>query len=173
MTRWNYFWKQLNTKINGRSLENWRWLQYCWVCSWDTPNTVLSCVSGTVGLDPNTTIEKAVSKRNSATREKNVQPELSLSEANFFCPHLHSKLGLMKNFVKGMNKDERLSSTWEKNFHGWVRLKLRKESSLVLKFVNFLWMKTSDESSRIMSTAWGVLKSVVHGFLGNRKAGNY
>jgi hypothetical protein len=38
--------------------------------------------------------------------EKNVNPPLVLSE-NIFLPPLHTKLGLMKNFVNGMDKTGR------------------------------------------------------------------
>jgi hypothetical protein len=72
-------------------------LQYtkycCFLCEWDSRDK------------KNHHVNKLWPKRKSLTPgEKNViNPPLDLPE-NIYLPNLHIKLGLMKNFVKGMDK---------------------------------------------------------------------
>lgn len=61
----------------------------CFLCKWDKKNHF---------------VNKLWPKRTSLMPgEKNVNPPLVLPE-KFYLPPLHTKLGLMKNFVKGMDK---------------------------------------------------------------------
>jgi hypothetical protein len=63
--------------------------------------------------------------------DKNVQQPPALAEWHkILLPPLHIKLGLMKNFVKAM---DRLSSIWLKNSLDSAKLKLKRGFLLVLR----------------------------------------
>ncbi|KAJ4446671.1 hypothetical protein ANN_13368 [Periplaneta americana] len=106
--------------------------------------------------------------------EKNVKNESLVEKDKILLPVLHMKLGLMKNFVKALDKHGQ--------GFGYLRIKFPKLSDSKLKegiFIgpqiheithddNFVELLTKKEKC-----AWLVFRQICSNFLGNVKADNY
>jgi len=86
---------------------------------------------------------------------------------------MHLKLGLVKNFVKGMNQEAAFTYLWEK-FPKLSEAKLKKgifigpQIQVLIKDEYIDKILQGDEKA-----AWGSFKFVVKVLLGNRRAQNY
>ena len=107
MTIWSSFWKQSSTtSTSGVSAGTSRSLGSLWVCKRASHSTVSFSVSGTVGLCPSTTSRRTGGLALLSCLVKTVPQENPLVGINkVLLPPLHIKLGLMKNFVKAMDKN--------------------------------------------------------------------
>jgi len=106
--------------------------------------------------------------------EKNViNPPLVLPE-KIYLPPLHIKLGLMKNFVKGMDKTSRRFEYMRNKFPN-VRDAIVKESIFIGPQIRKLMQdKQFDEDlNKTERSAWLSFKRICKDFLGNHKAANY
>ena len=106
--------------------------------------------------------------------EKNVIiPPLVLPE-KIYLPPLHIKLGLMKNFVKGMDKTSRRFEYMRNKFPN-VRDAIVKESIFIGPQIRKLMQdKQFDEDlNETERSAWLSFKRICKDFLGNHKAANY
>jgi len=122
MKAWSYYWKRLSTtNLSGSYVvisRLWQLLgtqlgytKFCrFLCEWGARDK------------KNHYVNKLWPKQTSLTPgEKNVNP-LVLPE-NIFLPHLHIKMGLIKNYVKGMDKTghgfqymkNKFPNVWRKN----------------------------------------------------------
>ena len=63
------------------------------------------CVCGTVEIQNNTTKLRDGSEEKNSLRCNNVKFKPLVDSQNVFLPPLHFKLGLMKNFVKAMDRN--------------------------------------------------------------------
>jgi hypothetical protein len=90
-------------------------------------------VNGTAGT------EKTIRSKNSGQddirlfQEKNVLNNLLVNPEKVFLPPLHIKLGLMKNFVKGVDEVAQDLCICNITFRGKVMLKSKKVYLLVLR----------------------------------------
>ena len=135
----------------------------CFLCEWDSRDKKNHCVNN---LWP---------KRTSQTPgEKNVVSLPLVLPEKIYLPPLHIKLGLMKNFVKGMDRTGR-------GFE-YVRIKFPNVSDAKIKEVIFIGPQIRElmhdkqfdedlnESER---KAWLSFKRICKYILGNHKAGSY
>ena len=104
----------------------------------------------------------------------NVINEALVERENIIFPPLHIKLGLIKQFVKALNKDGDCFKYLRSRFHG---LSDEKVKSGIFNGPDFRkLMKDPEFTAYMMDTeydAWQSFVSVVKGFLGNRKDYNY
>ncbi|XP_077117201.1 uncharacterized protein LOC143773722 [Ranitomeya variabilis] len=105
---------------------------------------------------------------------KNVQHCPLVERSKIILPALHIKLGLMKNFVKGMNQ--------EGNAFKYLRGKFPQLSDAKVKEGVFIGPQIRDllrdgNFDEILQgnekAAWQAFRDVVRGFLGNRRVDNY
>lgn len=135
----------------------------CFLCEWDSRDR------------KNHYEKKEWPKRTSLTPgNKNVIGTPLVNPQKIYLPPLHIKLGLMKNFVKGMDKTQ--------SGFAYVRSKFPKVSDAKVKegiFVGpqirqLLRDEAFDEAlNEIEKAAWLSFKDICNGFFGNRKAENY
>lgn len=89
-------------------------------------------------------------------------------------PPLHIKLGLMKQFVKALNKDKDCFKYIQRKFPKKSDAKLKEgvfdgpEIRKLIRDENFVYSMTTVEKN-----AWLSFKSIVKDFLGNKKSSNY
>lgn len=135
----------------------------CFLCEWDS--RARSSHYNRKDWTPRETLQPG---------EMNVQHSPLVDRSKILLPPLHIKLGLMKNFVKGMNKDGAAFKYLRDKFPRLSEAKVKEGIFIgpqireLLVDANFELVLQSNEQ-----TAWEAFKSVVHGFLGNRRAGNY
>ena len=108
------------------------------------------------------------------TFSHNVQSSPLFETNKILLPPLHIKLGLMKNFVKEMDRDGRGFTFLQQKF---PQISLEK-----LKAGIFDWPQTrellkdsmfNDALSAAQLSAWGSLKSVITNFLGKNRSAEY
>ena len=119
-------------------------------------------------------VVKECPKRDTFTPgENNVKYALWVNPQKIFLPPLHIKLGLMKNFVKALNKEGEGFKYLREVFSKLSDAKLREgifvgpDIRKLLKDENF-----DMKLNNVELEAWKSFKDVVHGFLGNNKAEN-
>lgn len=104
----------------------------------------------------------------------NVTEEPLVPSEKIFLPPLHIKLGLMKNFVKAMNKDGKGFQYLKTKFPRISETKLKEgifvgpQIRELMKDTTFI-MKLQDAEKR----AWSAFVEVCHNFLGNKKSESY
>ena len=134
----------------------------CFLCEWDS-------------RDKKNHYEKKVwPKRSLTPGEKNVvNPPLVVPE-KIYLPPLHIKLGLMKNFVKGMDRTGE-GFTYLKNKFPKVSEAKIKEGIFVGPQIRELMRdhEFDEKLNDIEKAAWLSFKEVCAQFLGNNKAHNY
>ena len=108
-----------------------------------------------------------------AIGEKFRQTPLVLSEKSF-PPSLHIMLGLMKNFVKSMDKNGRGFEYLRKKFPNVSDAKFKEGIFIGPQISELMQEKQSDEHlNESESNTWLSFKRVCKDFLGNEKAANY
>ena len=104
----------------------------------------------------------------------NVENQPLVEPGKILLPSMHLKLGLMKNFVKAMNQEAAAFTYLREKFPRLNEAKLKggifigPQIQDLIKDEYFDKLLQGDEK-----VAWDSFKSVVKGFLGNRKAENY
>ena len=106
--------------------------------------------------------------------EKNViNPPLVLLE-KIFLPPLHIKLGLMKNFVKSMDKTSRGFEYLRNKFPNVSDAKIKEGIFTGPQIRELMQDKQFDEDlNETVRNAWLSFKRICKDFLGNHKAANY
>ena len=106
--------------------------------------------------------------------EKNVvNPPLVLPE-NILLPPLHIKLGLMKNFVKGMDKTGRGFQYVRNKFPNVSDAKIKEGIFIGPQIRELVQDKQFDKDlNETERNAWLSFKRICKDFLGNHKAANY
>ena len=136
----------------------------CFLCEWDSRDK------------KNYYVNKLWLKRTSLTPgEKNVvNHSLVLPEKIYLCPLLHMKLGLMKNFVKGMDKTG-CGFEYMRNKFPYVSDAKIKESIFIGPQIRELIQgKQFDEDlNETERNVWLSFKRICKDFLGNHKEANY
>jgi len=120
-------------------------------------------------------VNKLWPKRTSLTPgEKNVvTPPLVLLE-KIYLPPLHIKLGLMKNFVKGMDKTGHGFEYVRNKFPNVSEVKIKEGIFTGLQIRELMQDKQFDEGlNETERNAWLKIKWICKDFLGNHKAANY
>ena len=132
----------------------------CFLCEWDSRDK------------KNHYVNKLWPKRTSLTSgEKNVvNPSLILSE-KIYLPPLHIKLGLVKNFVKGMDKTCcGFEYVWNK-FPNVSDAKIKEGIFIAPQIRELLQDKQFDEDvNETERNAWLSFKRICKDFVGNHKA---
>ena len=106
--------------------------------------------------------------------EKNVvNPPLVLPE-KIYLPPLHIKLGLMKNFVKGMDKTGRGFECVRNKFPNVSNTEIEEGIFIGLQIRELMQDRQFDKDlNEIERNAWLSFKRICKDFLGNHKAANY
>lgn len=106
--------------------------------------------------------------------ERNIQNSSLVDPMNVLLPPMHIKLGLMKNFVKSLDKEGHGFSYLRKIFSKMSDAKL-KEGVFVGPQIRKVFKDQNFENSlnTIELKAWTSFKKVAQNFLGNIKAKNY
>lgn len=106
--------------------------------------------------------------------DQNVKNIPLIDPQNVFLPPLHIKLGLMKNFVKALDRDGAAFEYLTKVFPKISYAKI-KEGIFVGPDIRKLMddRKFTQCLSSAEAAAWNSFKNVVRNFLGNHKSGNY
>lgn len=135
----------------------------CFICLWDSRAKQVHWEQNVWPLRESLTVGKA-----------NVINESLLSREKIILPPLHIKLGMMKQFVKALDKDGECFKYICKTFPKLSMEKLKAgifdgpQIRTLMKDANFIKVMTAVEVE-----AWKGLVSVVENFLGNHKAPNY
>lgn len=140
------------------------WTKYCcFLCEWDSRDK------------KNHYIRKQWPKRTSLVPgQKNIAHDPLVEPNKVYLPPLHIKLGLMKNFVKAMDRSGLGFAYLRKTFPQISEAKI-KEGIFVGPNIRKL-MKDENFDAQLNETeraAWNSFKIVCRDFLGNKKADNY
>ena len=87
----------------------WRWRIFTWVGKMDTPRIPALSISGIVDLGRSTGLKKTKQwplKKNMLVEEKKVILEVLIDRGKIILPPLHTNLGLIKQFVKALKKED-------------------------------------------------------------------
>ena len=106
--------------------------------------------------------------------DKNVINELLVSRGRIILPPLHTKLGLMKQFVKALDKHGDCFNYIVKKFPGLSMEKMKAgifDGPQIRKLIQD--QAITSNMTAVESAAWCSYVSVVQEFLGNTKASNY
>ena len=134
----------------------------CFLCEWDSRDR------------KNHFVKKQWPKRNLIPGNKNVIFQPLVNPKLVYLPPLHIKLGLMKNFVKAMDKSGPGFLYINKKFPRISEAKIKKGIFVSPQIRELSKDHDFDESlNNIEKPAWTSFKKVVTGFLGNSKAYNY
>lgn len=134
----------------------------CFLCEWDSRAKLQHYTV------------KSWPSRQMVVGEKNILHEGLVDRNNIYLPPLHIKLGLIKNFVKGMDRGGRAFQYIKNKFPKISDAKI-KEGIFVGPQIRQL-MNDSGFDAVLQGkekVAWNCFKSVVIGFLGNNKAENF
>lgn len=135
----------------------------CFLCEWDSR-----------AKEKHYNVKIWPTRVNFIPGEKNISEEPLIQKEKIFLPPLHIKLGLMKNFVKAMNKDGEGFLYIKGKFPRISDAKV-KEGIFVGPQIREL-MKDAvfrTKLNDVEERAWTAFVNVCHSFLGNRKAENY
>lgn len=135
----------------------------CFLCEWDSRDR------------KNHYIQKDWTERQQLIPgQKNVSNQPLVDPKDVFLPPLHIKLGLMKNFVKAMDKD---GTGFE-----YLRMKFPKISDMKIKEGIFVGPQIRDllkdhifteRLNSLEKAAWESFKDICANFLGNQRGENY
>lgn len=135
----------------------------CFLCLWDSRAT-----------DRHYIVKEWPQRGNYVPGEQNIKYQPLVDRNKILLPPLHIKLGLMKNFVKAMDKNGKGFQYIRGKFPGLSDAKVKEgifvgpQIRKLLKDQNF-----EENLSALELSAWRAFTSVVEGFLGNNKAENY
>ena len=134
----------------------------CFLCMWDSRDRKAHY------------IQADWPARNLDSSEKNVIAEPLVDPKDVLLPPLHIKLGLMKNFVKGMNQEGQAFKYLRDKF---PRLSDAKVKEGIFVGPQIRQLVKDPAFDRVLEgkekEAWEALKGVIHGFLGNKRDDNY
>lgn len=135
----------------------------CFLCLWDSRAT-----------DKHFIVKEWGKRENYTPGASSVKYVPLVDPNKVLLPPLHIKLGLMKNFVKGLDKNASAFEYLRSIFPKISESKL-KEGIFVGPQIRLLLKDSVFESKlkRVELAAWKSFKSVVKGFLGNNKEENY
>lgn len=135
----------------------------CFICEWD------SRARGEHYIKKNWPL-----RQNLIPGQKNVAHKPLVDPTKIFLPPLHIKLGLMKNFVKAMNKDGDGFRYLRQMFPRISDAKI-KEGIFVGPQIRHIINDKHFESLLVgpEKIAWKAFKDIVENFLGNNRATNY
>jgi len=135
----------------------------CFLCEWDSRDK------------KNHHVNKLWPKRKSLTTgEKNVVSPLLVLPEKIFLPPLQIKLGLMKNFVKGMDKTGRGFEYLRNKFPNVSDAKIKESIFIGPQIRELMQEKPFDEDlNETERNEWLSFKRICKDFLGNHKAANY
>lgn len=106
--------------------------------------------------------------------QKNVQHVPLVDSKKILLPPLHIKLGLMKNFVKALNRDGPAFQYLRQKFPRLSESKVKEGIFVGPQIRNILKDEQFDNTlTDIEKNAWNDFRLVVTNFLGNQKADNY
>jgi len=106
--------------------------------------------------------------------EKNVVNPLLVLLEKIFLPPLHRKLGLMKNFVKGMDKTGHGFEYLRNKFTNVSDAKIKEGIFIGPQIKELMQDKQFDDDlNETERNAWLSFKRICKDFLGNHKAANY
>lgn len=134
----------------------------CFLCLWDSRNTVEHYK------------KKDWPKRSWTVGQENVLYEPLARVEKILPPPLHIKLGLMTNFVKGLDKDGEAFKALQELFPNLSTAKIEAgvfngpQIKKVLEFEHFELLLNEEEGE-----AWAAFKDVIAGFLGNHRAPDF
>ena len=112
--------------------------------------------------------------RNLNTFEKNVIAEPFVDPKDVLLPPLHIKLGLMKIFVKGKNKDGQAFRYLRNKFPKISDAKVKEGIFIGPQMRQLIKNPAFDEVLKEQEKeTWEALKEVICGFLGNKRDDNY
>lgn len=135
----------------------------CFLCLWDSRDT-----------KNHYTVKEWPVRKSYISGKENVKNTPLVEPSKVILPPLHIKLGLMKNFVKALNREGQAFSHLKEMFPKLSDGKL-KEGIFVGPQIRKLLHDVIFDSklTNLELAAWSSFKLIVHGFLGNRKDGNY
>jgi len=135
----------------------------CFLCLWDSRADSQHYVK-----------KKWEARKRAVIGKNNIKYNPIVKKENIILPPLHIKLGLVKNFVKALNKESTAFTYLISLFPALSYAKIKEgvfagpEIKKLLKDNKFITLLSSKEAA-----AWKSFKLVVENFLGNSKAGNY
>lgn len=135
----------------------------CFICEWDSRAREQHYVK-----------QKWPLRKNLVPGQKNVAHQPLVEPSKIFLPPLHIKLGLMKNFVKAMNKEGAGFRYLRQMFPRISDAKI-KEGIFVGPQIRHVMNDEHFEEMLVgpEKVAWRAFKDVVENFLGNHRALNY
>ena len=135
----------------------------CFLCYWDSRASIQHLVK-----------KDWTAREDLAVGDKNIINEPLVSQDSIILPPLHIKLGLMKQFVKALDKHGDCFNYFVKKFPG---LSMEKMKAGIIDEPQFRKLILDQAFTSLMtaveSAAWCSYVSVVQEFLGNTKASNY
>ena len=135
----------------------------CFLCYWDSRANTQHWVK-----------KDWLVRENLAVGDKNIIDELLVNQDHFILPLLHIKLGLMKQFVKALDKHGDCFNHIVKKFPG---LSMEKMKAGIFDGPQFHKLIQDQAFTfhmiAVESAAWCSYVSVVREFQGNTKASNY
>ncbi|KAJ8685653.1 hypothetical protein QAD02_021446 [Eretmocerus hayati] len=113
-------------------------------------------------------------RQQTTTGQKNVQAIPLVDRDKIVLPPLHIKLGIVKNFIKAMNKTGAGVSFLREKFPRLGGAKL-KEGVLVGPDIRELMLDSGFDAvlNEVELKIWKSVKNVINSYLGNRKSENY
>lgn len=135
----------------------------CFLCEWDSRARNLHY-----------TVKQWPTRIQYTPGEKNVVHNSLVEPHKILLPPLHIKLGLMKNFVKALDKEGPGFRYLKQKFSNLSEAKL-KEGIFIGPQINLLQLDREFEVllSDLERPAWDAFKSVTKNFLGNNKSEDY
>lgn len=135
----------------------------CFLCEWDSR-----------ARNQHYVVKEWPLRENIVPGLKNVLNEPLVEQQKIYLPPLHIKLGLIKNFVKALNREGNAFLYLRRKFARISEAKL-KEGMFVGPQIRELFKDENFETtlSRTENRAWTAFKNVCSNFLGNRKSENY
>ena len=135
----------------------------CYICEWDRRDKQSHYIKKDWPL-----------RKNLVPGQKNVAHEPLVDPTKIFLPPLHIKLGLMKNFVKAMNKEGEAFRYLRQMFPRITDAKI-KEGIFIGPQIRHVINDKRFEDLLVgpEKIAWKSFKDVVDNFLGNYRAPNY
>jgi len=135
----------------------------CFLCEWDSRNK-----------DAHYNVKDWPSRQQYLPGQKNVNNIPLVDSSKILLPPLHIKLGLMKNFVKALDKTE---PAFKYLCDKFPQLSIAKVSEGIFVGPDIKKLLKDERFDEILDNtakiAWLAFKSVVSNFLGNHKSSNY
>ncbi|GBP18527.1 hypothetical protein EVAR_12988_1 [Eumeta japonica] len=135
----------------------------CFLCEWDSRDK------------KNHYVKKEWPKRDALIPgQRNVLHTPLINPEDVLLPPLHIKLGLMKNFVKAMNKNGDRFCYLKKKFPNISDAKIKEGIFVGPQIRNLLADEEFEQKlNPIEKSAWTCFRNVVRNFLGSHRAENY